>query len=76
MIVEHPDTQRKHKIRALLDNGSNESYIGEMAARRIGLKLTNQRNVPVSVFLNAQPVNLKTATTSFILTNNRNFQLL
>jgi len=63
VTLMNPDSNFKFKVRALLDNGANESYIVEKTARRIGLPLGKFRTEPVYVFANQEPITMHSATT-------------
>ncbi|XP_065219687.1 uncharacterized protein LOC135845152 [Planococcus citri] len=71
----NPRTQRKYLVRTLFDNGSNETYIAESAAKRIGLHLSPFVALPVNVFQGEKPVTIDSATTTFIVTNNDEFKI-
>ncbi|XP_065224342.1 uncharacterized protein LOC135848370 [Planococcus citri] len=75
LTVINPTNQRKYNARILFDNGSNDTYISETAARRLGLKLSKFQTTPVKVFAVDQPIKIRTASTSFILSNNKEFNV-
>jgi hypothetical protein len=61
ITVINPDTLRPYSARALFDTGSNDSYITETAARRMGLSLGRFQTIPVAVFANEKPTSIRTA---------------
>ncbi|XP_065206647.1 uncharacterized protein LOC135836015 [Planococcus citri] len=75
LTIINPKNNRRYQIRTLFDNGSNETYISEKAARRIGLELSKFKSIPINVFHHESPVTFSSATTSFIVTNNADFHL-
>lgn len=77
VTLMNPDTNLKFQVRALLDNGANESYITEKVARRIGLPLGKFRTEPVYVFANEDPITMRsTSTYAYIVLPNGEKTLL
>ena len=71
----NPETKHEYSTRVLFDNGSSETYISENAAWKFGLTLGKFRPTPVSVFGVTDPVRVRSATTTFQITNKAGFRV-
>jgi len=67
--------KRTYWIHTILDNGSNASYICDKAAKCLGLVMHSFTSLPISIFMHHSPVNVDSAETTGIITNNDRFQL-
>ena len=75
ILFINPVTNRQYKLRALLDQGANVSFISETAARAIGLRIEAFSKTSIGVFLHESPVMVNSGEAAVIMTNGKGFQL-
>jgi len=75
IIVINPITKQFHKLRAVLDNGADSSYITEAAVQLLQLHETDSRRVDVEVFGHRQPVTIKASSVQLQISNGSDFTL-
>jgi len=69
-----PVSNHMYLVRALLDNGCNNTYVSEDFARRAGLMIHSTTMLLINVFLHNNPIHTKCRQTIASLSNSTEFQ--
>jgi len=75
VTVVNPITRRQYKVRALLDQGANSSFISDSAVKSFGLRVDAIQDIGVGVFLHDKPVSVQSGIVDAFITNGRGFEL-
>ena len=72
--IVNPVSNRTYSVRALLDNGCNNTYVTADFAKRAGLPIHATTMLPINVFLHNNPILTKCGQTVAILSNGAELQ--
>ena len=72
--VINPTLNRPYFIRAILDNGTNSSYMSKTAACRMGLRMHSYTKLPLGTFLNEELITVNSSETTVYISNGSDFQ--